>query len=388
MTGAVSPLASIEEKLVRCMKCGLCRAACPIYKETGIESNLARGRLRLIKGVLRKEIPLTRSLASRIFLCLLCKQCVTACPSGIEVDTIIKAAREEFAGGGFAPETMLALSRAVLDQKNITGEPNANRDLWSEGEAWTERAARRRQGAEVVFFTGCVSSMFPQVYGIPRAVAQLLDAAGVEFATLGGEEWCCGFPLIIGGMPGAAAGIATANVEAMRKIGAKKLVAACPSCFHTWKFDYPELLGGDLGFEVVHSSEMLLELVERGRIRPGPWEAVATYHDPCDLGRKSGVYDPPRRLLKSIPGIDLREMKASRDATVCCGGGGNMEANFPEMVHALAGKKVAELAATGASLVASSCQQCKRTIQGAVKREKARLKVLDVSEVLVKSLGG
>jgi len=379
---------AVEEKIVRCMKCGLCRAACPIYKETGIESNLARGRVRLIKAVLRGEIPLTPNLASKIYLCLLCRQCVTACPSGVEVDAIVKAAREEFAAKGVAPQTMVALARSVEQNKNITGESNASRTLWTEGEAWVERAVAAYEGAEVVYFVGCVASLFPQVYGIPRAVAALLDAAGLRFATLQGEEWCCGFPLLVGGMPSRAAELARHNVEVIRRVGAGTLVASCPSCYHTWKFDYPEILGEDLGFRVLHSSEILGELVETGRLRPNPVEMAVTYHDPCDLGRKSGVYEPPRDLLKAIPGIELREMKANRDATVCCGGGGNMEANFPEMVQALARKKVSEISTTGASAVVSSCQQCKRTIGAAVKRVKARLKVLDIAEVLLDSVTG
>ncbi|NPV70734.1 MAG: (Fe-S)-binding protein [Firmicutes bacterium] len=384
----MSALSAVEEKMVRCMKCGLCRAACPIYKETGVESNLARGRVRLVKAVLRRELPITPNLVSKIYMCLLCRQCVTACPSGVDVDTIMKAAREEFAQGGFAPGAMETLAKSIDEFKNITGEANESRRLWTEGESWAERVAAQAQGAEALYFVGCVAALFPQVYDIPRAVASLLDSGGVRFATAQGDEWCCGFPLLVGGMPGRARQLARRNVAAVRETGVKALVAACPSCYHTWKTGYPELLGEDLGFKVLHSSEALLELVESGRLKPAAVEMTVTYHDPCDLGRKSGVYDPPRNLLKSIPGIDLVEMKATRDATVCCGGGGNMEMNFPDMVQALAKKKVQEVLSTGASVVATSCQQCKRTIQGSARKDKAKLRVLDVSEILARAVSG
>src|SRR5512135_634386 len=150
----------------------------------------------------------------------------------------------------------------------------------------------------------------------------IMERAGLSFTTLGGDEWCCGFPLQIAGMGQHAQAVARHNVEAVRALGARRLVATCPSCYHTWAHEYSRMLDEPLGFEVLHATELLAELVEAGKIELHSLEQVATYHDPCDLGRTSGIYDAPRRIIQAIPGIKFVEMADNREMSLCCGGGG------------------------------------------------------------------
>jgi heterodisulfide reductase subunit D len=125
------------------------------------------------------------------------------------------------------------------------------------------------------------------------------------------------------------------NVEAMRAMQVRKIVVTCASCYHFWKHSYPSALGveslKDLGLEIQHATEFLADLLEAGDLKVGELRENVTYHDPCDLGRKGGVTEAPRRVLAQIPGLRLTEMAENRDSSHCCGGGGNLESYAPEM---------------------------------------------------------
>jgi Fe-S oxidoreductase len=203
---------------------------------------------------------------------------------------------------------------------------------------------------------------------------------------LGGEEWCCGFPLIIAGMGDAAVESVQHNVEAVRKTGAKRLVATCPSCYHTWKHDYAHIIGEPLGFEVLHATEMLEQIIADGRIRLEPFEQTITYHDPCDLGRSSGIYEAPRSVIRAIPGVTFVEMEHHHEYSLCCGGGGDVEMADADLTEAVARRRIGEAKATGAKVVLSACQQCKRTLAIGARREKVRVRVMDVAELVARQM--
>ncbi|MCR4425521.1 MAG: (Fe-S)-binding protein [Firmicutes bacterium] len=376
------------DRLMPCMKCGLCRASCPIFTEVGVETSVARGKVRLIKGLLRGEFSPDDDIASRIYLCLLCKQCTTTCPSGVEVDDIIAGGREYLVSQGYAPEPMRILSAALTEARNITGEPRANRTLWMDDLETRPRQVEpgHTAGVDIIYYTGCVAALFPTVWAIPQSLVQLFRRAGLNFAVLGGEEWCCGYPMMGGGITAELKDFVSHNVGAIEETGARTLVTGCPSCYHAWKYDYPRIVGRDLPFEVVHSSQLLEGLIQQRALALGPVDSTVTYHDPCDLGRKSGVFDAPRNIIRSIPELQFLEMAKSRDNAICCGGGGNLEMLFPDTTEAVASRKISQIREVGASTVVSSCQQCKRTIAAAVRREKARVRVLDIAELLLKSV--
>jgi heterodisulfide reductase subunit D len=194
-------------------------------------------------------------------------------------------------------------------------------------------------------------------YGIPQAFVSILEKAGEDYTTLGSEEWCCGYPLLIGGQVKAAESVIRHNVDVVRSLGVKRVVMTCPSCYHSWHHVYPQIVG-ELGFEVIHATEWMAEALEQGRLplkmgRP----MVVTYHDPCDLGRKGGIYDAPRKVLQAIPGVDLVEMDSRRETSLCCGGGGNLETFDPDLGAEVASKRIGEAQVVGAQVIASACPQ-------------------------------
>jgi len=258
------------------------------------------------------------------------------------------------------PERLEALGETVTSHYNISGDDNATRFIWSQNLPDPPLGvAPPRRTAEVVYFIGCVGSFYPRAYSIPQAMVQVMDRAGVEFTTLGGEEWCCGYPLYVAGMGERMAELSRHNVGRVRTMGAKRVVFTCPSCYYAWSHLYPEMVDVS-GLEFQHATELLTELLKGDGLALGPVEEVVTYHDPCDLGRKSGVYDPPREVLASIPGMELREMALVRESALCCGGG-DVETVDPDVTSGVAARRLAHVQATGAKYVVSACQQCKRT---------------------------
>lgn len=377
-----------EDDYLHCIRCGLCLASCPTYRLTLKETDSPRARIALLRAVREGlvERP-TDNTAAQYFRCLLCGACAFVCPSGVTVDRLIELARGEMADLGLLPQPLVALNERVAQTGNISAESNESRLLWASNLPTPPTGIERRQ-AEVVYFVGCVGSLFPRSYALPQSFVQILDRAGVEYALLGAEEWCCGYPLAINGDLEGARRMMEHNLEAVRAVGARTIVTTCPSCFHFWKHTYPVALGEDLGIEVRHATEFLADLLEAGRLplRDDLPEQVATYHDPCDLGRKSGVFDAPRRILAAIPGVTLVEMEENRGGSHCCGGGGNLESFDPEMSRAIAARRIRQAAGTGASVVVSACQQCERTLSSATRAERLRLRVKDITEILLEAL--
>ncbi len=284
------------------------------------------------------------------------------------------------------PEGMKVLGDTIATDYNISGDDNKDRQIWSQNLDHIPRGVKpRRKKAEVLYFIGCLSSFYPRVYSIPQALVQIMELADVEFTTLGRDERCCGYPLHIAGMGNRMAKLAQHNVRKARDVGAKKVVFTCPSCYYAWAHLYPDIVDVS-GIQLQHATEFLAELVTGDGLALGPVEEVITYHDPCDLGRKSGVYDAPREVLARIPGLDFREMSASRENAVCCGGGGDVEIFDRTVSAGAAGQRLVQIQATDARYVLSACQQCKRTLQEEARQNKIRVRAMDLTELVWQSM--
>lgn len=364
------------EKLMTCMQCGTCSATCPTAYAMDYTPRQLWQMLRL---GLENEV-----LTSRTFwLCTVCKSCQVRCPRGIRLtDTMVALKEYAQQRGVEIPERLVQLSETVTSRYNISGEDNATRLIWSQNlPAPPPGVAPLRETAEVVYFIGCVGSFYPRTYSIPQSLVELLHRAGVNFTVMGGDEWCCGYPLYVSGSRRRIADLAQHNVESIRRLKARRVIFSCPSCFYAFTHLYPEVV--DLsGLTLQHSTEFLAELVTAGAFNLGPLEQAVTYHDPCDLGRKSGVYEAPRQIIRAIPGLELREMEASRENSLCCGGGGDVEIADPAVTQGVAARRIAQVEATGAQYVASACQQCMRTLQESARKNRVRVRTLDVVELL------
>ncbi|MDY7080608.1 MAG: (Fe-S)-binding protein [Chloroflexota bacterium] len=396
-----------------CYHCHKCTAGCP----TAFAMEYGPDRiLRLVQFGQQERLLTSRDP----WLCLGCEMCGAFCPNEIDIYEVMIALKEMSEEVGYRvedcqelrelladylvqrPETVIDdrlcagiqrlnhLSQTIGSTHNISGDDNSNRLIWSENLEHIPPGLDSRQGAEIVYFVGCVASLFPRSYRVPQAMASILDVSGADFTTLGGQEWCCGYPLLLMGRLEQAATLIQHNVAQVKDLGASRVVFACPSCYHMWKFLYPDVLGEEIGLEVLHATELLEELITQGAIQLGESDLRVTYHDPCDLGRKSHVFEPPRRVLQSIPGLTFVEMSSSGQISECCGGGGNLESFDPGTGSDVSSRRIDRACEVEAQVVISACQQCERTLTAAVRRHeaarRARMRVMDVTELVWKVL--
>ncbi|HWR05891.1 (Fe-S)-binding protein [Sporomusa sp.] len=379
----------IDESLI-CGRCGNCRSDCPVYQEIGWESAAPRAKISLARELFARQgdAKISAEYAKRITQCTMCGACTRACAARIDLQTLWKDLRTKLVTEGKAPEAYNAMAGNLKTRKNISNFANTTRLDWAEDLDEVPDYLDQEQGAEIVYFVGCVSSFFPRAAQVPVAMVQLLEKAEVSFTTLGPEEWCCGFPLLAAGHGDEIAEFARHNVEKVRSLGAKTLVTGCASCYHVWSHVYPEILGESLGFRLVHATEMLFDLINEGKLVPNELDKTVTYHDPCDLGRNSGVIQAPRAIINSIPGVKFIEMATYGEESTCCGGGGNLQGADQGLAEAIARKRIQEAAATRASIVVSACQQCEQMLEKAARTEKLPVQVMDVAELLLMSVEG
>jgi len=389
--------AECGENVYLCYQCERCSSGCPTAMEM---------RYRPAQMMRIAQFGLEDMLSSdaSIWRCLGCDTCTAHCPHNLSVRRLVEVMRqhvmqERYLVGGVdalgEDEALRKGMRALgmLGERigtfyNVSGEDNAARLAWTENLTEKPEGLVQDAGADLAYFVGCVSAMFPMSYGIAQSFATVLGRAGVRFTTLGGEEQCCGFPLMLAGQLKQAEALVRHNVEQMRALGLPRLVTTCPSCYHMWHHTYPEILGEPLGFEVVHAVELLRDLVTEGQVELEEPQrtGIVTYHDPCDLGRKSGIYDAPREVLRRVPGYDFVEMQQSGEHALCCGGGGDLETFDPDLVQEVSARRIAQAVEVGANVLVSACPQCVRTLSKAARAQRARIRVLDLTQFLEMAL--
>ncbi len=382
--------AEVEERsgedLSRCYYCLKCTAGCPSAPA------MPYGPAQMVRMV---QLGLKDALleSPSIWYCLHCETCGARCANDISIAGLTQALRQmamEEKGDALKADAGIQALRTlggnIISSHNISADDNDRRLMWSENLERVPEGLEGKKGARTLYFVGCVSSFFPMTYVIPQAFVQILEAAGEDFTALGGEEWCCGYPLVMAGMGSQAGETARHNVDQVRSLGVQRVVTTCPACYHAWKHFYPQILDEELGVEVQHSTQVLAELLDEGRIKLKATPRVATYHDPCDLGRKNDLYDAPRRVLEGFPELSFNEMSDNRRDALCCGGGGNVETFNPDLVGELSQRRFQQALGTEAQVIVSACPQCERTLTTEARREKARVRVMDLVELVWRSL--
>lgn len=369
------------DKVAKCNKCGFCLPSCPTYLVKKKESFSSRGRNAITRFAIENKLQLNEDTENAIFTCLGCGACEAVCLSSVKTKELIFRDRECQVGEGFYPKITDRLVKTLEGTKNISDDDQDERAEWQELIKNLPEENFEKEKAEVLFFVGCVASFFPMVQKIPANMATIMKKAGVDFTILGGDEWCCGFPLIGAGMPEKLEQMKVHNLKKVADVGAKKVVFTCPSCFHTWKHQY------NTQVELVHASQFINQLIKAGRIRLKKEIKIrTTYHDPCDLGRNTGVYEEPREIIKAVPGIDFVELPTNRKFSVCCGGGGNVEMTDADLSAQVAQMKLDAIKSVGAEMVVTACQQCVRTMATRAKRTKTELAVKDLTELVVEAM--
>ncbi len=368
------------EEVAKCTRCGFCIPNCPIYLVERKESSTPRGRNAITRAVIEERLEWSPEAEKSVFTCLGCGACTAACFPKIKTKELVFRDRECLVGEGLYPKIADRVVEFLDENHNISDDDNEERGEWRDYLKDLPEHAFEKERADVIFFVGCVASFYPMAQKIPVNMARIMEKAEIDFTILGGEEWCCGFPLIGAGMPDKIKALMDHNLEAVERIGAKKIVFTCPSCYHTWKHLYkPDV-------EMYHASQMVNQMIKDKQISLKEIKAKVTYHDPCDLGRNSGVFEEPREALKAIPGIELVELPHNRQLSMCCGGGGNLEMVNADLAGKVAQMKIDEILSTGADMVVSSCQQCLRTISTRARKQNVDLKVKDLTELIAEAM--
>lgn len=365
-----------------CAYCGYCRAVCPTYQGVGWESCSPRGRIQLTK-LLLEGTPLSVEQMIRLYQCTLCGHCTQVCPTRIDLRQFWLAARTQAVTHDLAPEGLGAARDYAAKTGNVYGYQNDERAAWVEYMDDAPPDLYQRPLAGMMYFVGCSTSFSPRVQRIAEAFARVMTAAEVDFTILGEGEVCCGFPLMVAGMKDQAEALIEHNLARVRATGATTIVFTCPACRMMWLEEYARHLPG---VRMLHSTELLAELVADKRLSLKDVNPVVTYHDPCDLGRNGGVYDAPRQVLGAIPGLQLVEVHERGERGLCCGGGGDLEMVDPALSRRVAARTVGKLAATGAQAIVTACPQCVRTLTRGAEQCAPNVEVLDLVELLARAL--
>jgi Fe-S oxidoreductase len=384
--------------LYACTECGRCQSVCPAWN-TGkpLSPKLLIMDLRdhlleegpsvmrvLAAGETPDEVALVPGIVDEdvVWSCTTCGACVQECPVDIEhIDTIVDLRRALVMGESRFPAEAGAMLRNLESRSNPWGIAQVQRADWAEG---LDVAVVNGAAPEYLYWVGCAGSFDERARDISRAVAELLQRAGLSFAILGPRELCTGDPARRMGNEFLFQTLAEQNIETMNSAGVTKVIANCPHCFNTLRNEYPQYGGS---YEVIHHTELLGRLVAEGRLSPsGQVETLLAYHDPCYLGRHNQVYDAPRNVLASVPGVRTVEMPRHRERGMCCGAGGArmwMEEGIGKRINA---ERMDEAAATGAEMVGVACPYCLIMLDDGAKGRGDTIEVLDVAQLVRRSL--
>jgi len=417
----LEPITDLKEEntFERCVHCGYCRHVCRVYNSTFSEKDYAGGRNRILKSLARNNIKFDKEgIIDSLYRCMLCGNCRTVCPVGIDTLEIFQTFRRTAVRKGVMPEKLDALRNSIKEKGNPFLESGTDRFNWCSGDACNEGSIAYERGKALYskiqagtfkpedssnligYFVGCTSAY--RNNELVSATCRVLDKMGVEFIVFP-EEKCCGSVLFRTGVEDDALEFVKHNVDMIRELGIKELVFSCAGCFSTFTTEYTKFTPGDLGFNLNHVVQLIPKIAKEKNLkikytkRTKEDPLIVTYHDPCHLGRYCEVYDDPRELIDMIEGLKLIEMKHNKEMSWCCGAGGGVRALYGEISSDIANNRIDETVAcwedinadrlkealeTKAETLLSACVFCKNNLSLAVKESDSDLPVLDITQLL------
>ena len=422
-------LEDFRAEMERCSQCSYCwyipldhiksrrfSKGCPSVAYSHFNSYSARGRYAVGLSLLKGKCEYTDSVLDIVNKCQACGSCDVACKVcryNLEPLEAILELRAKLVEDGQLLPQHLAVIDSLRQEQNMMQQPRDQRSQWSDG--LNCKDISRGDEAEVVFHAGCKFSYDETLQERARKSITLLQRAGVDVGIMGQSEICCGARAYAMGYRKEFYSTAKKMVDGWNAAGVKKIVTPCADCYHGFKNLYPKV-GAE--FEIYHTVEYFDRLIKEGGITfSKPVHMTVTYHDPCHLGRMGepyipwngvekkirkqvvvyepkkprnngawGVYDSPRDMLRSIPGIELVEMERIREYAWCCGAGGGVREAFPEFSQWTASERIEEANSVGAEAIVSACPWCERNFTDAAGAMGDKIKVLDLVDLISQAL--
>ena len=413
----------------RCSQCSYCKwipqdkikswrfaRGCPSIAYSNFNAYSARGRLAVARSLLMGRSDYTDRVLDVIYKDLSCGLCDVSdkvCRYNLEpLGNVLELKARAVTDGQLLPQHMPFIDNLKKEDTMMLGVVKADRGNWAKG---LDVKNLTEEKAEVAYFAGCRFSFDEELQKIPRMALTLLKNAGIDVGIMGADESCCGGRAYQMGYRGEFVKFAENNIEAWKTAGVKTVVTSCSDGYFAFKRLYPEL-GSTV--EVLHIVEYIDRLIKEDKLKLSkPVNMTVTYHDPCHLGRQGepyvpwdgeqkkilnqvviheprkpryngawGIYDPPRDILKSIPGLELVEMERIREYAWCCGSGGGCIDAYPEFSAWTAGERIEEAKTTNAEAIVTACPWCERNFLDAVSSDGGKMKVLDIIELVQQAI--
>ena len=373
----IDPKSFIQDyHLNLCIQCGTCTGGCPVKFRSPLNMR------RLVRQTAYTDNPSSVFKRPELWACTTCSTCTLRCPTGVRNVDLIMGIRNFLAQKGDVPPTI----RDALENTLLHGNPWGRfRDRRAD---WAKDLGVKILGettADTLLYVGCAPSYDPRVQAVSMALVRIFKEARLDFAILGKKETCCGNEIRRMGEEALFKKLVKDNTALFRKSGIKRIIAISPHCFNAFKNDYP-----DLGLPVLHYTQILADLLETERLKISKAvKTLATYQDPCFLGKQNLVFEEPRKILTSIPGLEFAEMERSRQRSLCCeGGGGRMWAEGGTEGTRNGEIRIKEAVALGAKVIATACPFCLLTLEDAVKISGStdQIAVRDISELVAEAI--
>jgi Fe-S oxidoreductase len=386
---------------------------CPSISKYNFHSYAAGGRLNIAASMLKNGMTYTDKLLDIVYNCQMCGACGVSCNYAMDMEVMepIGEFRAKCVADG---RTQPALEQTIagLRQHGSMVPVSGKRGAWAAGLKLKDAT---KEKVDVLYHVGCLTSYDPNLQKLARATARILQKAGVDFGIAGDNEVCCGGRAYQMGYQEDFLNQARKNMALIKQAGVKTVVTACADGYQAFKVLYDRFNLTD-GLEVLHISEYVDKLLKEGKLHLAKKVNLSvTYHDPCRLGRLGepwthwqgkkipgdrfvfdppktyrrgthGVYEPPRDVLRSIPGVRLTEMPRIKEYSWCCGAGGGVSDSNPEFAQWTAQERIEEAASTGAEAIVTACPWCEKTFAQAIKASGSRLRVYDIVELVEQAI--
>jgi Fe-S oxidoreductase/FAD/FMN-containing dehydrogenase len=369
-----------------CSRCGYCVSTCEQFAGRGWESQSPRGKYHYIREVIAGREKFTTETVHNFLLCTTCEVCNTRC----QLDIPIEHNWMELRGSLIHEEKRMTFPPFEMMAASLRGERNIWAGKQEKRADWVPKDIKQKikDKSDVLYFAGCTASFVNT--DVAEASVRLLDKAGVDFTYMGSDEACCGIPMKVSGKWDVFEEIFEHNVAEAKKRGAKTIVTSCPACGLVWKELYAELAakkGIEYDFEVKHYSEIIADALKEGKLEfDQEVNKRVTFHDSCHIGRAQGIYEPPRDLLKAIPGVDLVEMEHNREEGYCCGSVLTLIGEMP-VAPKLGGMRLQEAVDIKADTVVALCPCCQVQLRDSNSKNKFGLQITDLARFVMEGLG-